>query len=183
MSNVVDGKLITVEEFEYFVDKEATDSLNRIYFEESVRCWMPKNDLRLIGLDRTFIIKADNEGIGFVLLCTPFRDINRSYIIHMGITKAYQGKGISKIVYDHILHNVNEGFIIGEIEINNNRSLNAMKEEYGELLFTLDDYGFYLLHNDIHEHFYEYGLDEVLRHYNVEDKKEEILQGVSKTKR
>lgn len=170
---------IVLKETDWNSQKDYTDLYSLMNTEEGIREIFGGRDDRLMTASNSWLIKANDNNIGFINLVTEKANYNFLFL-DMGIIKAYRGKGYGKKFLEEVQHITEREedfpYVLMETKQDNDNA-NGISKGVGCYLTTFGDRNVYLLQKSRLQEFIDTNqMEELAKHYEMGNSKKAIVK-------
>lgn len=170
---------IVLKKTDWNSQEDNTSLYSMMNTEEGIREIFGGRDDRIMTAKSSWLIKANDNNIGFINLVTEKANSNFLFL-DMGIIKAYRGKGYGKKFLEEVQHITERKedytYVLMETRCNND-SANGISKSVGFYLTTFDDRNVYLLQKSRLQEFIDTNqMEELAKHYEMENSKKAIVK-------
>lgn len=169
---------IVLKKTDWNSQEDYTDLYSLMNTEEGIREIFGGRDDRLMTASNSWLIKANDNNIGFINLVTEKAN-HKFLFLDMGIVKAYRGKGYGKKFLEEVqseVENSNLTYVLMETRQDND-SANGVSKSVGCYLTTFGDRNVYLLQKSRLQEFIDTNqMEELAKHYEMENSKSAIVK-------
>lgn len=170
---------IVLKKTDWNSQEDNTSLYSMMNTEEGIREIFGGRNDRLMTAKNSWLIKANDNNIGFINLVTEKANSNFLFL-DMGIIKAYRGKGYGKKFLEEVQHITEKEedftYVLMETRCNND-SANGISKSVGCYLTTLGDRNVYLLQKSRLQEFIDTNqMEELAKHYEMENSKKAIVK-------
>lgn len=169
---------IVLKQTDWDSQEDNTSLYSMMNDEEGIREIFGGRYDRLMTTSNSWLIKANDNNIGFINLVTEKANHNFLFL-DMGIIKAYRGKGYGKKFLEEVQSKVEDSnlpYVLMETRCDND-SANGVSKSVGCYLTTFGDRNVYLLQKARLQEFIDTNqMEELAKHYEKENSKSAIVK-------